>query len=417
MINRSVPPGFSNQFKLTLPTPTTDVLANGISLCWHKDVEQEVTKIELVFHGGKWAEPKNGISFFTATLFDKGTASKSAQQIAEAFDQLGAQIECASGLDYLTISLYSLNRNLSLAWNLLTELLTQATFPEAELAIQQSIQIQNLKINNEKNSFVASKLLRKNIFGKNHPYGRFLEESDITTQHAGALKKFFQGLTPSHVFITGNIGESDFKSVTTFLEHYRSSSILTPSSVQKEEDRNQYIEKKESVQSAIRLGKIAPRNSDADFAGLLLLNHLLGGYFGSRLMKNIREEKGLTYGIYSSLNTFAHHGMFSVGAEVNKENTSIALMEIFNEMKKLQEEAVTVAELTVVKNHLAGSLQLELANPFSVVDKLKNIHLNKLPADYYDTLLENLQQSTPTDLQRLAQQYLSEDSMFRVTVG
>ena len=179
---------------------------------------------------------------------------------------------------------------------------------------------------------------------------------------------------------------------------------------------SEYIEIPDSVQSSLRLGKKIINRIDPDYPSLVLVNHILGGYFGSRLMKNIREAKGLTYGIHSSISTLKNDAFFVIGTDVNKENRELAIAEIKMEIKKLQQDLIYPDELKAARNHLLGSLQLETANPFSVVEKIKVIRLNQLSSDFYGSLFTSIQSSTSESLKQVAE-YFNEEYLSEVSVG
>jgi predicted Zn-dependent peptidase len=180
---------------------------------------------------------------------------------------------------------------------------------------------------------------------------------------------------------------------------------------------SQYVEREHAVQTSIRLGKFVIGRSHTDYPALLLLNHIFGGYFGSRLMKNIREDKGLTYGIYSSVTSPRHASYLTIGADVNKENRVITVEEIKKEMHRLRTERIGVNELETARNHFIGSLQSEITTPFAHADKIKSIQLNELPADYYASLIQKIETLTSDDLIRVANAEFDESSFFEVSVG
>jgi predicted Zn-dependent peptidase len=182
-------------------------------------------------------------------------------------------------------------------------------------------------------------------------------------------------------------------------------------------DATQHIARPDGVQSSIRMGMRTINRGHADYFSLLLLNHILGGYFGSRLMKNIREEKGLTYGIYSSLNPFRNDCMFSLGADVDKINVELTINEIRKEIEALCRNLISEDELDVAKNHLLGGIQLEMANPFSTFDKIKNIRLNQLEKEYYNNLFTSVKSINPEELQATAQKYFNTNDLTIVSVG
>jgi predicted Zn-dependent peptidase len=178
-----------------------------------------------------------------------------------------------------------------------------------------------------------------------------------------------------------------------------------------------YLEKENTVQASIRLGKRIISRTHVDYPVLLLLNHVLGGYFGSRLMKNIREEKGLTYGIYSSITALQHDSYLSIGADVNPENRALTIQEIKNELKNLRTQHISPEELETSKSHFIGSLQAEITTPFAHADKIKNILLYSLPDNFYQELLNKIDSATTNDLLETAQRYFDDESFSVVAVG
>lgn len=418
MLNRTIAPPFVEAKSFDLPSARKQKLSNGIDLFTLPHVQQDVLKIELVFNAAKWQETQMGVSHFTAQMLEKGTPTKTAQQISEAFDGWGAHIEISPGYDFTAVSLYSLAKNWNEAFRLLTELIQVPTFPAEELELQKTIFLQNLKVNLEKNSFVAGQVIRKNLFGSAHPYGSSILEENVKPldrQHLAEFhKKYYQ---PFAVFVTAG-SSFDEQSLIRLLEQFPKVVASAPRSftltagVQKD-----HIEKAESIQTAIRVGKKSLGRKHPDYLTLLLLNHIFGGYFGSRLMKNIREEKGLTYGIYSSLQALRHESFWVIGADVNKENKDLALDEIRKELDAIRQQPISADELDIARSHFLGSLQSEVANPFSVMEKAKNIYLNELPADFYQHLFSQMKKTTAEDLMRVANTHLNEKSLKVVTVG
>ncbi len=419
MLDRTIPPAFAKEFSFDLPIPEIISLPNGLKLFRLKDIEQDVIKLEVIYKAGKWHEPKAGVAYFTAHMLEKGTAGLSSRKIAEILDHQGAQIEISSGADFTSVALYSLSKNIDKVIPVLFEILQQSTFPEDELALLKSISIQNLKINNEKTSFVASRMIQKSIYGATHPYGRSLEESDIDSINASDLNLFFKNsFIPQEIYLTGNLNENQLIAVelglkSQLIKNNQIIEIPIPTSHPSIEN----IIKENSVQSTIRFGKLTIKKSHVNYPGLLLLNHILGGYFGSRLMKNVREEKGLTYGIYSSINSHLNESSIVIAADVNKDKTEITIKEIHHELRSLIVNPIPNEELEIAKNHLLGTLQLELSNPFSVVDKIKHLNLNQLNADYYLNLFSRVKIISSLDLQIIATELLDPISFDIIVVG
>ena len=417
MVDRTVAPPFAKATHFFLPNVQPLRLSNGLSMFFIPGVQQEVIKIELLFEAGRWFEPKPGVAHFASQMLEKGTSSKNALQLAEAFESLGAHMEIVAGLDNVEISLFALARNWPEAFRILVEMVQQPSFDEEELAIMKNIFLENLKVNLAKNSFVASQVIRRNIFGT-HPYGISVAEQDVAQIDAEQLRSYHkQRLSPSAVFVTAPASVSVDQlaaSLSVFAHGNGQDQSAMPV---KPGNREETINKEESVQSSLRLGMRMVRKSHPDFPHMLLLNHILGGYFGSRLMKNIREEKGLTYGIHSSINSLQRDGFFMIGADVNKENKDLAFQEINREMFRLREEEIGEEELAIAANHFLGALQLEVANPFSVTEKVKNIHLNQLPSDYYQIIFDKVSTATPQQLTAIATTHFAAENLYKVSVG
>lgn len=418
MLDRTVAPAYVQDTSFSLINPRIKTLGNGADVVYIAGGSQDVIKIELVFKAGRWYETKWGSAHFTAHLLSKGTASKSSYQIAQLFDLYGAHLEVTPGLDYVSVALYSLTKNIQPVLSLLQEILLEPSFPERELEQSVSIYIQNLKVNLEKTSFLASKLFRNTLFGENHPYGKELGESEVKSLTSSDLRGFYMNFKDFTVFVSGKVDAATEKFIdATF------SSLEKNTQTQKNISRNaakrvhQEVEKEGSVQASLRLGTESVIRSHPDYAKIIFSAHILGGYFGSRLMKNIREEKGLTYGIYASVQPLKQAGYFVIGADVNKENIGITFEEIRKELRRLRTEEVPQDELLTARNHFIGSLQSEITTPFAHADKIKTLYLSKLPADYYQKMISTVKDMTAAQIISTADQYLNEENFIELAVG
>jgi zinc protease len=419
MLDRTVAPPFTRSTHFELIHPDTISLSNGLKIFSINGGNQRVIKIELLIKAGRWEENIWGAAYFSANLLSKGTLSKSSFEIARLFDHYGAHLEVSPGLDIVSISLYTLTKNLSPTLTLLHEILQEANFPEKELTQMKAIYLQNLKVNNEKTSFLASKLIRKNLFGEQHPYGKELEESDVDLLTRNALvahvDNLYHDLT---ILVSGDVKQPSLNLIADIFSNfnYRPQPVRLHAFSEKKVSR-QLQDKEGSLQSSLRSAKIMIERTHPDYPAVLFLNHILGGYFGSRLMKNIREEKGLTYGIYSSFNTLQHHRYLVIGADVNKENLSLTFDEIHKELRRLREERLPAEELETARNHFIGSLQSEMTTPFAHAEKIKSSLLFNLPDDFYPQLILRVDALTTEDLIETAAKYFQENSFLEVAVG
>ena len=344
-------------------------------------------------------------------------------EISEYFDKFGSFIESGQGLDRANFVVYGLKKHLPFLLPMVQELLNDAIFPEKELNTFKNIQLQTLQVNSEKSAFIANKTFRRKVFGDVHPYGNSMNEEAIKGINQTVLVDFYHNYwqgKPHRIFLSGNVGEAEIK----LIEQYFGSQTISSSISNKvftnqvlPKGENILIGKEESMQSSIRMGKQLMTRKHPDFFTMMLLNEVLGGYFGSRLMKNIREEKGLTYGISSNLALFGQAGYFVIGTDVKSEFTQQTIDEIHKEIKILQTELITGDELEVVKNYMAGSFAGSLNTPFDIADRYKVIFSENLPLDFYDNYIPTIQQISDEMLLEAANKYLAVDSLFEIVVG
>ncbi len=406
----------SKNYHLTLPEIFQ--LPGGQKLFAYRGLQQEAVKLELVFGAGKWFEPKSGVSHFTSQMLSKGTLQRNSFKIAEALDSLGAHLEINPGFDVVEISLFALRKNLLASLQVVREILEIPSFDEGELRLMKDIFLQNLRINNEKTNVVASKEIRKVIFGAHHPYGGSVEEEDVAQVQQADLLTFFKNNFSLHsAFLIGHLSDKEVEEMIRSVPQSISDKNK-PKTCELAPGVSHTITKQSSVQTSIRLGnKCIRKAGNNEYFNSVMFNHVLGGFFGSRLMKSIREEKGLTYGIYSSMHHFLNDSFWVIGAEVNQQNADKAVEEIKYEIKLLQEKPVSRNELEIARNYFIGSWQSENATLFAVAEKMKSLHLWNLPENYYTKLLSHLQEITPEQIQDAANTHFTGSDLFEIRVG
>lgn len=423
MLDRTISPDFQTITSINIPPVQVITLSNGIPLYVVNVGEQPVIKVEFSFEAGNWQEPQNGVSLFTAKMISEGTSKHSSSEISEYFDKFGSFIESGQGLDRANFVVYGLKKHLPSLLPMVQELLTEAIFPEKELETIKNIQLQTLQVNSEKTAFIANKTFRKKVFGDIHPYGNSMTEEAIVGINQNSLiefyKNYWQG-KPYRIYLSGSVGEEEIKLIE---QHFGSqkisqlidNQIFTNNIISKGESI--VINKEGTMQSSIRMGKQLMTRKHPDFFTMLLLNEILGGYFGSRLMKNIREEKGLTYGISSNLALFGQAGYFVIGTDVKREFTQQTIDEIHKEIKILQTELISGSELEVVKNYMVGSFAGSLNTPFDIIDRYKVIFSENLPLNFYRNYIPNIGQISDIMLLEAANKYLDINSLFEIVVG
>jgi zinc protease len=400
------------------------VLDNGLRVYAINAGTEDVIKLDIIFPSGATGQSNYSIASACHQLLDTGTSSKKAIDIAEAFDFYGSYLQTDFGPDWKTISLFSLTRFFPETAANLMEIMEDAVYPESELESWKTRSIQTLKVNREKVSWLAKTAFQEALFGSNHPYGITTSESDILNLSADALRLFFKEEYPIEKAIIIISGKVDSQAVKTLNNTLGKKTIKGLSSqkaglpeIANTTPSKRIIEKKDAVQSGVRIGKRMFSKNHPDYPALQIVNTVLGGYFGSRLMSNIREDKGYTYGIGSGVHPHLNAGYFFISTEVGTDVREPAIAEIYKELTRLSKEPVPADELLLVKNYLIGSFQRSLDGPFSLADRFRGIHLFHLDYNYLDAYLKLLHTITPEKFMEIAFNHLQPDSMTEIIAG
>ncbi len=421
VLDRSQAPPLQQVENLQLVEPLVHRLDNGIPVYEINLGTQDVLKLEIIFVAGRWKEQSLLAARATGALLKEGTPQKSSAQIAEEIDFYGASISTASGLDTAGLTLYCMTRHLEKLLPIVQQILTEPTFPQKELDTFIDRRIQQLLIEAKKVDVVAYRELTAALYGDEHPYGY-----NSTPELYRALKReqlvnhfnHFYHAKNCQIILAGRTAGNSIELVNRFLGN-----IKIGQSADKQQVIKSYKEKKlcfnvpDTVQAGIRIGKRWVARKHPDYPGLNVLNTLLGGYFGSRLMRNIREEKGYTYGIFATVDVMLHDTYFYIGTEVSSNLTEATLNEIYKELKILQEIPVEKEELERLRNYMLGNLLGTLDGPFNVAQVTRTLILEGLDKTFFDNIVNTIKHIQPDELQALAQQYLKVEDMHEVIVG
>ncbi len=425
MLNRTIAPPIHDAVSFTyhLPALQTTTLQNGIPLYWLHAGVQEVIEVNWVLPAGIWQEDKPSVAQATAALLKSGTSTKTSQQINESFEFYGANLQVSCGNDWVTISLYTLKKHLGKLLPVVLELLTDAVFPEEEFLLYQQNTTQKLLVNLKQCDFVANQKIDAVIFGEEHPYGRYTQKESIASLSRTAIHNHYQRHyqnAPLKIFLSGQVGAEEIKMIdsifgSTVVRQATTNDVkhtISPHPLKKQLITND----PNGVQGAIRIGKKFINRQHQDFSPMVVLNTVLGGYFGSRLMSNIREEKGFTYGIYSAQIPFKNEGVFMIQTEVGKEVIEPALKEIYFEMNRLCEELISEEELLLVKNYLLGNLLGDLDGPFQIMQRWRTLILNGFDETYFNKNIQTYKTISPQELKILANRYFNTDDLYEIVV-
>jgi predicted Zn-dependent peptidase len=352
----------------------------------------------------------------------EGTSKLSAHEIAERIDYYGAFLQMDYNYDYSTVTLFTLTKHLEATLPVIKAIVTDAVFAETELETFKINQKQKLLVSLEKNDYLGRRLFNNALFGDTI-YGYKAEALDYDKLDRAQLLDYFKAAyQPSNctIIASGKIDDSSVKLLNNYFgRDWDKGTDVSPNvfSFSSQKGSEHYFERADALQSAIRIGKISVNRSHADFPGLQVLNTVLGGYFSSRLMSNIREDKGYTYGIGSAIVSLHNAGYFVIGSEVGAHVCSAAILEIEKEIKTLQTELIPQEELGLVRNYMMGSLLGSLENALSHGDKFKNIFFSGLTYEYYNQYINVVRTITSEELQQLAIKYLDFNDLEKVVVG
>ncbi|MGI4864010.1 MAG: M16 family metallopeptidase [Janthinobacterium lividum] len=422
MLNRLLPPPTQPLTSITLPTPQVSHLPNGARLHLLANAAQPVLRLQVVLPAGKRQEPAPGLAQLTARMLTEGTATRTARQIADEAAFYGASLDCEAGPDRATLTLYCLARHLPTLLPLVQEILTAPTFPETELQQLKTRMSQNMRVERQKTSFRATEAFNQQLFGEASPYGQPFTEalfSKITVEELRAFHAATCALGQAEIFLSGDVAEHAAAVAAALGQGPAAAPAAAPGLAPPDTYPTGLVTVpvEGSIQATVRMGRRWPALTDTQTPELLLLVKILGGYFGSRLMKNIREDKGYTYGIHASVVAREQATTLVIGTDVNGDRADATRQEIAYELERLQTELLDDSELETVKNYTLGKLMGETATVFEQADKYRHVTLQNLRPDYYQRLVQQTQAATAADLQALARTYLSPADMLTVVAG
>ncbi len=422
VLNRAVAPPLREIKSIQTPPFRSFHLDNGIPVYEVNLGTQDVVKIEVQFDAGRFREKKQGVAHISASLRKEGTNSFSSAEIAEQTDFYGGTLQLPSNVDRASTTLFSLHKHLDNLLPLFAEVIFHPVYPQDEIDLSINNRCRGLQVDLTKPEVVAFREMTEALYGNIHPYGyNSVEETYRSISREDLLEHYNRNYTTDNckIFISGKITDAVRKGINRHLGQISRKgngksleAIITP-----KEEQQLFFPKEQSLQSAIRIGRRLFHRKHPDFAGFFVLNCIFGGFFGSRLMTNIREDKGFTYNIFSTFDMLAHDGYFYIGTEVAKEVVEPAKREIYHEMDRLIKEPVPGEELQMVQNYLLGNMLTSLDGPFNVIELVKTLVNNNLEEGYVEGIVDTIKTIHPAMLQELAGKYLTRDDMYEIVVG
>ena len=419
-------PALAAERAVTWPERTKARLSNGLEVILAEAHSIPKFHGELFFRSGNAAAIHRapGLAEMAATVVRTGTTKRASRQIEEDLRRIGADLSSSAGADTSVISFAGLSEFTEPLLGMVNELARDAAFPEAEFERERRQKLEEVKLERTQPGFLASERLRKVLFGA-HPYGQVSpSEAQVTAYQREDLQAVYREFyTPENALLL-LVGDFDSNDMLKTAEKMfgawagkKPDSNVVASPANPRGRRVYLVHVPGAVQTQILAGCHAITRKHPDWVKLGLTNSLYGGAFNSRLVMNIREDKGYTYSPRSGVNALRQHGYFSVSAAVRNDVVAASLTEIFYEMDKLRSVPVPEPELADAQNYLSGVFSMGLATQDGLLSQLSTVALNELPDDYLETYRQKVRALTPEDLLATARQYLDSANLQIVVVG
>lgn len=429
--DRTAPPPVQPT-KFTFCQPTKRVLRNGVPVYIVEAPTLGAVRVDFVFHAGMWHQSRKLQSLYACNMLREGCKGYSAAQFAERIDYYGAGLSHGVVMNRTYVSLFTLRKHFESTLDLVHRMITTPAYDESRLRTACDSSKARLLINLKKGDVVAQRILRREIYGEDHPSGYQLYPDDYDTLHAEHLRDYharYYSSGPNCIYISGEIDDAMIDSLETLFGGVtrdtgsKVSLMMDGQPIPLHWNRAgeipvgaQYIPASDAVQDNIRLGCPLMDVGHIDYAPMRMLTTVLGGYFGSRLMKNVREERGHTYHIGANIVANIPQTLFMVHCDAHAGKAREVLDEVYKEMYRLQNELISADELRMVRNYMTGEICRDYENAFDLIGAYFFMERLGLPFSHLDHVLDAVQNTTAERLQQLAQQYLKPESMYAVVV-
>ena len=424
-LDRTIQPSIRPLTAFSLQRPTFQKMKNGMPLYIIDAGSAEVVRIDILIGGGQCQQTQLLQAMFTNRMLREGTSTRLSVEIAEKLDYYGAWLDLSSSLNYGFVTLYTLDKYVEQTLPLLSDMLQNPTFPEKELEVVRNVNKQQFIVNSTRVEAMSRRELKKALFGGDHPYGATAAEEDYDKITSETLREFYQKFYHSGnctVYVSGKITDSLMQLLEKTLgsDNWGNVQPIPPyivPPIHTTSEKKIFLERADALQSSLKMGGFVMERTHPDYLPARVLTTLFGGYFGSRLMSNIREDKGFTYGIGAGIVNHPGYGELIISTEADNAYIDRIIQEVYHEMERLQQELVAPQELEMVKNYMIGDLCRSYEGPFSLADAWIFIHTAELEEDFIEKSVKVIQTTTAEQIQSLAQAYFKPGEMIEVVAG
>lgn len=425
ILDRTVIPAINDIADFKINKPNLMVMPNGMKMYVTDAGTENVVRLDLVIGSGQLDQCMPLQAMMTNRMLREGTTGMSSAEIAEKLDFYGAWLDLSSSVNSGFVTLYSLGKYFGETVEILAEMVKNPTFPERELRIVTEMNRHQYMVNAQRVDVMARKGLNMEIFGEDHPLGRFAEYDDYDRIDSMLLRDFYMMNYHSgncSVYVSGRVTDNVLECITDCFGREawgmvsEKKTVMVPEPVGARRKRV-FLEKEDAMQSSVKMGLLMPERMHRDYLDLRVMTTLLGGYFGSRLMKNIREDKGYTYGIGAGIVSYPGLSMLIISTETGNEYVEPLIEEVYREIERLKTEPVDGAELNMVKNYMMGDLCRAYESVLSVSDAWIFVHTAGLEEDFFEKSAESIRNISENRIMELANMYLKVEDMPEVVAG
>ena len=410
------------EFSIDYPEPI--IMPNGVRLYVAAGGEQEVNRLDVIHRGGSFeAAPHRLVAQFVASQLSQGTGGRSSQDIAECFDYNGAWSNGRVAYHHTTVSLNSLNRCFDKTLPVVRDMIFDPVFPQREFEVFRNRSIASFQVSRQRVKYMAGMEMARIFFNDDYPLASPVTDEEILAVNTELLKQFHRKYFHAAnrmVVLSGGVSQREIDMVT---EAFGQDAVTEPVSPYAEVNHRHsdchfsFVEMNNAVQSAIQIQLPAVKRTHPDYFNLRILVTALGGYFGARLMTNLREEKGYTYGIYASLLGTLETGYVSISTECDCAYTEAIIDEVKKEIELLRNEPLSQHELELVKSNMLGDLVKNNDTPFNMANNVGGMELYGIYPQYFNDHIAAIRAVTPEALLDVARRYFIPEELYVVVAG
>lgn len=426
MIDRRLKPEPSGEITFSLPDIYKSSLSNGLNVYYIQKEKLPVTRINLIISGGSRFDPINqkGISNLTSMVLDEGADGMSSLEISDAFDMLGSNFSIHSDTESVNLGLQSLTENFETSMEVFSKVLLNPDFNSSDFEREKKKIITRLMQLRDEPDYIAEQIFEHRLFGSYNPYSypTLGYDDEIDKLKNEDLKDFYARKFSPEVSNLVAVGSLNFDTLIKVLENNLSDWRTQPDNINLTGNTSMnrkmifLFDKKDAVQSEIRIGHTSPLRNSEDYFQRLILNTVLGGQFTSRINLNLRENKGYTYGAFSHFSYLKQAAYFYVSTSVGIENTVNAIEEIYSELEKIQ-QGITDDELEFAKSSIIRNFPSNFETYRQITNNLSARVMHNLPDDYFNTYIDNVYSVKLEQIKFAAQKFINPDSALCVIVG